>query len=72
MRETEIETFEAVSDSGESYILRVFQSWINADTHDGLESIPGHKRVVESNGKDVIRRDANTFVLHTGVVLTRK
>lgn len=72
MSENELESFQAVDEDGEVHTLRVLQSWIDADTHDGNESLPGLKRIVDASGRNVIRQDANTFVLHTRQVLTRK
>jgi len=73
MNDKLIEQFIAKGDSGRKYTVLCYQKQIPAGSHDDQNAaIPGLKRLVTSDGKDLNYQDEKTFTLvQTGEIIRR-
>ena len=67
-----IATHEMMGDDGAAYTVYEYQEFIDASSMDGVEWLPGLKRLELANGLHVNHIDDDTFkVVVTGIILRR-
>lgn len=71
-RKVMIDSFRARSDAGSEYTIEVWQTMIDASSHEGHLELPGRIHLVTSCGLIVNQLDAETFQIFRTKEIIRK